>query len=342
MSSSPGKVHLPEHSPLVQPAGEKPLVRINFSDFWGHFNPTDNYFWKLLSESFELELSDKPDFLIYSAYGREFTKYDCVRIFFTGEAAPPDFHECDFSFSFDYIDDPRHYRLPLYALYADNTLLTNRSRDPESILRTKTRFCNFVVSNGGCRKRNEFFLELSKYKQVDSAGRFMNNMGQVLPPGPPAKWAFLEPYKFSIAFESKLYPGYTTEKIFEPMLVDSMPLYWGNPLVGRDFNTKSFLNLHEYANEAEFIDRIREVDAHDRLYVEYMSQPWFTDNKVNAFVDPANVTAQFAFIFSQQSKVPRVAKSHHRVYSAAKGAGIWTHAKAAAALDRLGRISGRR
>ena len=77
---------------------------------------------------------------------------------------------------------------------------------------------------------------------------YLNNVG-----GPVKnKIDFIMDHKFTIAFENSSYPGYTTEKIFEPMLVNSIPLYWGNPLVDRDFNTKSFLNFHDYGNRRCF------------------------------------------------------------------------------------------
>jgi hypothetical protein len=313
----------------------KPTIKINCSDFWGHFEPTNNYFWNLLSQSFDLQLSDNPDFLIYSAYGRKFKEFDCIRIFYTGEAIAPDFRECDFAFSFDYNDDARHYRLPLYALYADNELLTRKPSDTEAVLAKKTRFCNFVVSNPSCMVRNEFFRRLSRYKRVDSAGSFMNNIGRNLGPTPQDKWEFLAPYKFTIAFESKSYPGYTTEKIFEPMLVNSIPLYWGNPLVDRDFNPRSFINYHEFANEDEFIERTIETDRNDSLYLQYMAEPWFSGNRVNSFVDPANVTRQFAKIFGQLGEITPVARGPMRIYSAAKGVRIWSESKAASARERF-------
>jgi hypothetical protein len=316
----------------------KPRIKINFADFWGHFDKRDNYFWHLLSREYTLELSEDPDFLIYSAYGREFAKFDCFRIFYTGENVRPDLKECDFAFSFDYLDSPRHYRLPLYALYEDNTILTHRQINRESLLREKTKFCNFIVSNGSCEKRNRFFEQLSKYKRVDSAGRFMNNMGAFLPPNPPDKWEFIRPYKFTIAFENSSHPGYTTEKIFEPLMMDSLPIYWGNPLVDRDFNRRRFLNLHEFRDEAALIERIVEIDKNDDLYFEYVSQPAFVDDELNPFVDPRNVLGQFAYIFSHKGRATPIAQTLRRFYSVAKGARIWGERKAAAARDRFSKL----
>jgi hypothetical protein len=319
------------------PIPRKPVLRINFADFWGHFDKTDNYFWHLLSKPYELELSTDPDFLIYSAYGREFAKYDCFKIFYTGENLRPDLRECDFAFSFDYLDSPRHYRLPLYALYADNSILTERKIHPEQLLKEKTKFCNFIVSNGSCEKRNNFFRLLSKYKKVDSAGRFMNNVGRELPYNPSDKWDFIKPYKFTIAFENSSYPGYTTEKIFEPLMTDGLPIYWGNPLVDRDFNPRRFLSLHSFHDEHDLIDAIVQIDRDDELFLKYLSEPAFPNDVVNAFVDPHNVLLQFEFIFSHKGRVQPISRSHRRYYSIAKGAVIWGQRKAAAANDRLAR-----
>jgi glyoxylate carboligase len=54
----------------------------------------------------------------------------------------------------------------------------------------------------------------------------MNNIGYIV----DNKRQFQSEYKFSIAFENNAhrpqYPGYTTEKIMEPMTVNSIPIYW--------------------------------------------------------------------------------------------------------------------
>ena len=39
--------------------------------------------------------------------------------------------------------------------------------------------------------------------------------------------------------------GYTTEKVVEPMLVNSIPIYWGNKLIGKDFNKSSMLVVED-------------------------------------------------------------------------------------------------
>lgn len=252
-------------------------LKINFSDFWKGFNKTDNFFWNLLSRNYDLELSEQPDILLFSVFGDEFKKYKCLRIFYTGECIEPNFRIADLSLSFSYIEDNRHYRFPLFALRTDLSQLLQKP-DPAIILKEKTKFCCFVVSNGGSKHRNQFFHKLSKYKKVDSGGRLFNNIG-----GPVAdKMEFIKHYKFVISFENESRKGYTTEKIVEPMLVNSIPIYWGDPLISKDFNLKSFINVPDFKNFDEVIKQLISIDQDDELYCSYLSQPWFNNNTVNS------------------------------------------------------------
>ncbi|MFA5512188.1 MAG: glycosyltransferase family 10 [Candidatus Kapaibacterium sp.] len=276
----------------------KPKIRIYFTDFWNNFDIHDNYFTHLLRDSYEI-IIDKlnPDFLFYSNFGIEHINYLCTKIYFTGENIRPDFSECDWAFSFDFSDDDRNYRLPLYALFADLNDLT-KARDAERHLKDKTKFSNFIYSNPGAKKRRDFFFKLSEYKKVDSAGRYMNNIGGSIGGFEDAKRKFIRDYKFTIAFENSSYPGYTTEKILDPFLCHSVPIYWGSPRVSEDFNPEAFLNYHDYHDEKEFIDRIIEIDNNDKLLLDILNKPPFINNELNKFVNPENVLMQFKKIFN--------------------------------------------
>jgi hypothetical protein len=272
----------------------KPRIKINFADFWPGFDPRANYFLGLLSGRYDLELSDDPDFLIYSIFGRSHRRYDCVRIFYTGENVRPDFRVCDYAFSFDYPVTTRNYRLPLYALYGDPASLVKP--DPPPSAPRRERFCCLVVSNGFEEQRRiQFFRKLSRYKPVDSGGKYLNNVG-----GPVAdKRAFLTQYRFTLAFENSSHPGYTTEKLYEAMLMGCLPVYWGNPLVHEDFNTRSFINHHEFGDDEAVIERIIEADNDEALYRRYGDEPYYVNNEVNHFVRRDNILRRFDDIFSR-------------------------------------------
>lgn len=256
----------------------KKTIRINFVDFWPGFNPWENYFVDLLKDNYNIEISNTPDYLFFSIFGNQHQYFtNCKKIFYTGENIPPPLHMVDYAMSFDYLPDPRHYRIPHYLLYPGYYDLVNKKVDEKLLDR---KFCSFIVSNGGCEIRNNFMIKLSKYKKVDSGGRFMNNVGYSV----DNKVEWIKGYKFNIAFENNAYRpqhiGYTTEKIMEPMTVNTLPIYWGNPRIDLEFNTKSFINYPEFSNEDDMIDYIIELDKDGDKYMEIMKQPWLPNNEI--------------------------------------------------------------
>jgi hypothetical protein len=255
----------------------KRKIKIDFSDWWGGFDKTDNYFYNLLKEEFDVEISNNPDFLFFSLFGQNHQRYTCKKIFYTGENIAPPLDYCDYSFSFEPTMD-RNYRLPHYLLYDGYYELALEKKIDESM--AKRKFCNFIVSNGDCQDRNNFFTKLSKYKKVDSGGRFANNIGYAV----ADKRKFQSEYKFSIAFENNAYRSghewYITEKSFESMCSNSIPIYKGGSKISEDFNTESFVNFHNFSSENDVIEYIIELDRDDNKYMNVLRQPWFNNNQI--------------------------------------------------------------
>ena len=284
----------------------RPAVRLGFTGFWDAFDPHDNFFTRLLAPRWRLEIVDRPDFLIHSCIGRrkhDHRRHDCTRIFYTGENVPPDWHSTDWAFTFEHTNHPRHFRLPHWAFYFDPARLVKPpDYDPNDVLARKTKFCAFIASNPLCRERNDFFRRLSNYKPVDSGGKVLNTLGRRV----TDKYAFLADYKFTIAFENESHPGYTTEKVADPMLVDTIPIYWGDPLVGRDFDTRSFLSAHDSGSLSDLIDRVIAVDKNPDLHRQLLARPWFHGNRVPRCADRQALLDQFERIFT--TPVDRVSR----------------------------------
>ena len=245
--------------------------------------------------------------MIYSSHGYEHRLQSGVRIFVSGESAPPDFRPCDYSMTCRKVDDARHLQLPFYVRYGSAASIVKKNDDPEAHPgKSKTKFCSFVVRSHNPRKnrnRLEFFQCLSRYKKVDSGGAFMNNIGEGPITGayPREKIEFLRAYKFNIAFENSSFPGYTTEKIFEPMVARCLPIYWGNPLIAEEFNPKSFLNYADFPNEEALIEKIIELDKDDAKYLEYLRQPYFYKDEPNNYFSRERMLDFFERIFSESA-----------------------------------------
>jgi hypothetical protein len=274
-------------------------LRLGFTDT---FSPIENFFTNILSEKYEVIRDDaNPDYLIFGDknFGNNNSRYDsknCVKIFYTGENERPWDYKCHNSITFDHFEfEGKNYRLPLYVIYdydnhfrdAPNT--SNIDRGLIDLIGKNKEFCSFVVKNGGCQKRNDWFHKLNEYKPVASGGPLFNNIGYILPRGEEsvsAKLKFLNSYKFNLCFENSSYPGYATEKLYEALCAKTVPIYWGSPTIEVDFNTKAFLNWHDYQDDEAFFEAIKEIDESPELYEEMYMAPMFADyQKVNKFFD---------------------------------------------------------
>jgi hypothetical protein len=222
--------------------------------------------------------------LFYSVFGSRHLKYNCIKIFWTGENQYPDFNICDYAIGFGYQRfGDRYFRFPLYYLYETNfAKMLTKEEFSTADLANKTEFCSFVYSNNyASPERQMMFDKLSAYKKVASGGRFMNNTGGAV----KDKIAFQECSKFCIAFENTSSPGYTTEKLIQAFASRTVPIYWGDPTVNQYFNSESFINSHDYSSFEEVIERVKFLDNSDAEYLKMLRTP--------ALINPNNKEEKF-------------------------------------------------
>jgi hypothetical protein len=230
--------------------GAKPKIALNFARFWpGAAEELVDTLLPDLKPYYDFTISETPSVVLYGPYSGALPPGRYVKIFIGCENVRPLMRECDWAFGVEHeelVGDPRYMR---FARWGDDSHLVQPERDWAEVLCAKTRFCAFVFANP-VYYREQFFRTLSRYKPVDAPGRSMNNMSSIDPvPGKldwGAKIAFLRHYKFVVAFENSSWPGYNTEKLFHPIEADSLPIYWGDPQIGRSFNIGRFINAHDY------------------------------------------------------------------------------------------------
>jgi hypothetical protein len=300
----------------------KPRIEIGFDHYWKGFD--FEIFLRqfpMVAGKYELVPSARPQVVFYSIYapdhwgvgydGRYVARMPVladasrVRVFLTGENVEPDMAACDFAISFSrLVSHPNHLRLPLWtydmrrAGYAPSALVKDPRTDWEAAAARQAKFCNFIYSHD-VDYRNHVLERFARAGTVESAGRCRNSLGGwQVPGGMPGKIAYQRDFRFSLAVENSIWPGYVTEKLVEPMLAGSLPVYLGDPQVHCDFNSASFLNFASFATLDELIDRVRALDASVRARAEMLAQPWYTGNTVPAYARDETVLAFFDRIFA--------------------------------------------
>jgi hypothetical protein len=281
-------------------------IRLAFLGFPGPFNPTQ--IKRLLEQRYELVIDPKdPDYVIYSVFSDDFLQYpNAVRIFFTGENVHPDFNLCDYAFGYDWLEfGDRYVRCPNYQLYDQFKDLCQRRRTNFSEIPSDRRFCNFIYTNrSGHPFRDEFFHRLSTYRKINSPGAHLRNCADQIGAAYQGDWSkpkvqYQRGFKFSFAFENSSTAGYTTEKVVHALAADTIPLYWGNPKVERDFNPKRIINCHEFPSTEDILARIIEVDRDEMLYRKILDEPFFSNDRVPDELLDHTILSHFSRIFDQ-------------------------------------------
>lgn len=267
-------------------------ITIGFTDY---YKPIDEFFTYVLSKRYNVIRDDaNPNYLFFcdETFGTNNLKYDpsrVTKIFFTGENRRPWNYAAHAAITFDHLDGPSNYRLPLYVV--EDWYQTTKLGIP-SILdldrnssRERSGFCSFISGNPASVDRNEAFHLLSQYKKVDSGGPLFNNIGYVLPRGSDAqihKMKFMMERKFNLCYENSSYPGYVTEKLFHALYTGAVPIYWGSPTVELDFNPEAFISRHNFGTFEEMLDKVKEIDQDDELYNHMIHSPIFSKHGMDA------------------------------------------------------------
>ena len=305
----------------------KPTIRVAFAAFWPGFHP-DHFrrFFPFVYDKYDIVPSQDPDVVFYSVFSQQFAPYadprlrppitriapgKYVRVFLTGENFEPDMSTCEFAMTFSaLVDHENHLRLPLWVYenrawgYGPERLIKRAETDWEKVAAEKTQFCNFVYLHP-VPFRDAIFSWLNAYKRVDSAGSHLNSMnGWTVPMAPSrvgAKVEFFSRYKFTLAIENAIWPGYMTEKLVDPMFANSIPIYVGDPQAQLSFDPSSYIDFTRFPTIKQMLEFVREVDNDRALYLKLLAAPFYRNNAIPDYARDATTLAFFDRIFATAS-----------------------------------------
>ncbi len=243
-------------------------------------------FVELLEKHFPIEYISREryreaDFLITGDSGFLYEKFSGVRIFTTCENHDPDMSLYDYCLTHSPQNNDRCRSFPYWL---QRLLLSQEYRQEldqrriltvDELLAQKREFCTFICRNHVCRTRNSFVKHLNKRKRVNCPGPFLHNTDFVLGKTAHDKHMYQRRHLFSVAFENEAAPGYTTEKILDAFAAQSIPIYWGDPLIEETFNPDAFVHARRFASEKELIDYVINLSEDPERCVRMLNAPIF-------------------------------------------------------------------
>lgn len=148
-----------------------------------------------------------------------------------------------------------HNANPWFVNKSFDELMTDKSTE-------KTKLISVVSSNKvfteGHQKRFDFVQKLKEYygDKLDIFGRGIKDFDD--------KWDVLANYKYSIAIENDFCDDWVTEKFFDCLYTETLPLYYGCPNLEEYVNDKTFIriDINNFDKTVEIINLCIEKDEY--------------------------------------------------------------------------------
>ena len=120
--------------------------------------------------------------------------------------------------------------------------------------------------------RIAFASELARHIEIDSYGRH-NPTRLIKGPdlGRQTKIETIARYRFCLALENSISPDYVTEKIFDPLMAGTIPVYLGAPNVDEFMPANSFINASAFSSPAELASYLRHLVETPHAYEAYFA-----------------------------------------------------------------------
>ena len=259
---------------------------VYINGFWEGFDESDFKFFQNIFKKTKLHNCkitkniDEANILFESVFSKSLVNYKkwIYKIHYSGEPFSNN------SANYDLVLDSKttelnNVDLPLFVYYTHFHNFFDKLINRPIITKVPKHFCCFIVSNSNCNIRNKMFDLLNRYKKVDSYGKYANKMGFNLSFSYSTEnfRKILSNYKFIICFENTKIGTYSTEKIVNPYVSGTIPIYWSSHHIKNIFNPDSMLFLED-ETELSFqnlISKIIELDNSDEKYLEFVNRPVF-------------------------------------------------------------------
>lgn len=278
---------------------------IRFFNFWKFSSPQEVWFYRFIKYH-KIDNGYKGNINFYSLLGPvDVLKYrkKGINIFFSGENLHADrfnaylpycnVNAYDLSLGFDKNNSEKYCRHPLWIHYMfepESTYEDIKRRVSElSDFKpdNRTKFCSMVASHDWNGIRGQIFDTLSSKYSIDSSGNFRKNTDRLKIVFDDNKVDFIKEYKFNICPENSNADGYVTEKIFESIAAGCIPIYWGsnNEPELDVLNKNAILFWNPTGDNNSTISNIDELMANESKYLDFVSQPKFTDDAADHIWD---------------------------------------------------------
>lgn len=189
---------------------------------------------------------------------------------------------------------PEHkntYYYPCLSLFIDvlkKDLTWDDLVKTSDVTEHKKKFCVFAYSNcdvtmDGVEMRRQLYekLNTASGNRVDNLGKCYNTAFIRKKSHYIDNKTMFRPYKFVISAENNKIPGYNTEKLVNPILAHSIPIYYGSlDIMDEHINRRRVICVEDFDSIDECVEYVMKVDGNDELFHRIINEPFFCNNEI--------------------------------------------------------------
>lgn len=272
---------------------------IHFYNWWHVNNYESLWFYRFVQNMGLLEGTNKQLNFCTVFQNRKVLSHidDGIKIFFSGEnlRLPSWSHyadallgdkDCQLSLGFDYFEDKRYFRFPLWFTYMfeptlNEDLIKQRCeqlRYPR--IERREKFACMIARADFSGLRTEMYYALSALGNIDCPSELFHNDDSLKNQYNDDKIAYMQRYLFNICPENSNAYGYCTEKVFEAIDAGCIPIYWGSYNVPEPkiLNSEAIILWDKESGGTDSICKIRKLLEDSNFITEFINQPRLQPN----------------------------------------------------------------
>lgn len=283
--------------------------QVQYFNFWDKQTADEIWFTGFLKSRGFFDRFPHANFAFFSTLGSvRFLRVDELlhpfgrnrkRVFFTGENVHyPVFKDYQknlldhasigLSLGFDYVDDARYLRFPIWILemFPPDSDINDIKRicnqlSFQKLEDSRNRFCALVAGTStmlgteSLEMRKSMVEKLNLIDRVDCAGKLLRNTDELQERFHDDKAEFLKLYRFFICPENISVAGYVTEKVFHAIGSGCVPIYMGslNNPEPEVLNHEAILFWEKDGDNESLLRKVGELHGNNLLYKEFFEQP---------------------------------------------------------------------
>lgn len=204
----------------------------------------------------------------------------------------------DLSMGYDLVDDKKYLRFPYWA-YAhfspevNEEEIENTIDNWNSLNYEKSQDVVSISSHDNWNTRKRISDDIEKIVEITYAGKWRNNTDELWVKFNNNKEEYMKQFKFNLCAENLVSDAYVTEKIFDAIKSDCIPLYLG----GGDYLEPKVLNqnailrwfMEDTIDNSDTIELFKNIYSDEKTYNEFKDQDVLLDSSkkyiINMFAD---------------------------------------------------------